>query len=271
MRAWAFLLALAMCPAARADDHALPDADVLFQQGRHAADAGNYEVACAKFEASRRIEPAPGTVLNLADCEEARGELTRAWREFIQLADTLPDGDPRKVVALVRARNLERTMPKLRVRLTKTSEGARVRRDDVELGEASLGLPLPVDPGRHAILVTEPGHRDQTYSVEVERGEEKDVEIGHGPATHDARKALGLGLLSFGLTSLTVGSVTGVVALANLQQSNAECAGNVCATQDGVTHYENARAFGLATDVAFGLGAAFTIAGIVLLAVHGGH
>jgi hypothetical protein len=265
------LVALSGATSARADDRALPDADTLFREGRRAADAGDYTLACAKFAASKRIDPAPGTMLNLADCEEARGELTRAWHDFLELADGLPDGDERKIVALVRARKLEKSMPRLRVRLAKSSEGARVHRDDVELTDATLGVAMPVDPGRHVIVVTEGGRRDNRYSVDVSLGEEKDVEIEHGATTGNARRAVGLTLLSVGLASLTAGATSGAFALSNLATSNAECTGNVCASEDGVTHYDRARTFAVASDVTLGIGAALVISGIIVLVTHGGH
>src|SRR5450755_1986438 len=104
---FAFLAAISVATAAHADTRA--EAESLFREGRRAAEVGNYDTACAKFDARRKLDPAPGTLLNLADCEETRGQLTRAWHDFLALADMLPELDERKGVALERARNLERT------------------------------------------------------------------------------------------------------------------------------------------------------------------
>ena len=250
------VILLVMPSAALADDRLIAQADALFEQGRRAADAGDYAVACAKFDASRRIDPAPGTVLNLADCEQARGELARAWRDFIDLADTLPSGDPHKAVALVRAFALERSMPRLRVRLTKSSEHAVVQRDGRPLGDAALGLALPVDPGSHVIVVSESGHESRRYLVEVAPGEEKDVQIAPGPSHgHDAKRSLAVGLLTAGLGALTAGTATGIFAVADWV--------------DGPAQASRASAFGTATGVTFGIGAALTVAGVVLLVTHG--
>ena len=61
-------------PAAFADT---PDADTLFRQGRASAEAGDYPHACVAFTESFRLEPALGTLLNLADCEEHVGRVAK--------------------------------------------------------------------------------------------------------------------------------------------------------------------------------------------------
>src|SRR5450631_560862 len=105
-------LLLILAPVmARADGADPAAADVLFREGRRDADAGNYALACPKFEESFRLDPAPGTLLNLADCEENRGQLTRAWQHFQQLTDELPATDERRPIAIARARALETRAP----------------------------------------------------------------------------------------------------------------------------------------------------------------
>ncbi len=256
---------------ARADERATSNAETLFREGRHAADVGNYAAACEKFEASHRLEPAPGTLLNLADCEEARGQLTRAWRDFLALADALPENDDRKTVALERARNLERSMPRLRVRLARTSETARVFRDGVELGEMTLGVALPVDPGRHFVIVREGGYREQAYTVYLRRGEERDLQVEHGTASPDPKRAIGFTVGGLGVASLVAGTVTGVFALTSLSASNAQCPGGICSTQEGLAQHDQARSFAIASDVLLGVGAALVVTSIVLLVTSHGH
>jgi outer membrane protein assembly factor BamD (BamD/ComL family) len=70
----ALLLALPLLllsAPARADE----SAESLYQQGRDAAQAQNWELACKKFKESHDREPAPGTLLNLGDCEEHQSKL----------------------------------------------------------------------------------------------------------------------------------------------------------------------------------------------------
>jgi hypothetical protein len=268
------LAILCSAPVARADERASVDAEMLFREGRRAADAGNYALACEKFEASHKVQPAPGTLLNLADCEESRGLLTRSWRDFLALADALPETDERKAVALERARTLERSMPRLRVRLARTSFEARVFRDGVELGDMTLGVALPVDPGHHLVVVREPGFHEQSYTLDVKRGEERDLQVEHGILSHgpEPKRVMGFTFGGLGLASLATGAVTGVFALTSLSASNAQCPGGKCTDPKGVAAHDQAKSFALASDVLLGVGAALVVTSIVLLVTsHGKH
>jgi hypothetical protein len=74
------VLLLARVATAQPDpaDHAAK----LFEEGRDLAQAGKYDEACARFQASLELVPAVGTQLNLADCLEHRGQLASAWQLF---------------------------------------------------------------------------------------------------------------------------------------------------------------------------------------------
>ena len=57
-------------------------AEALFSAGRADVERGDYASACPKFADSQRLDPAPGTLINLADCEEHVGQLARAWQHW---------------------------------------------------------------------------------------------------------------------------------------------------------------------------------------------
>ena len=65
---------------ARSEDRVA--AESLFTDARRLMQAGDYEQACPKLEASRRLEPGLGTTLNLGDCYEKIGRTASAWGEF---------------------------------------------------------------------------------------------------------------------------------------------------------------------------------------------
>jgi predicted negative regulator of RcsB-dependent stress response len=64
------------------DTATLAAAEAAFDAARKHLDAGELDQACAKFEASQRLSPAVGTLLNLADCHERAGRTATAWATF---------------------------------------------------------------------------------------------------------------------------------------------------------------------------------------------
>jgi hypothetical protein len=262
-------------------------AEALFLEGRRAADAGNYEIACANFEESERLDPASGTLLNLADCEEKRGQLARAWQHFRQLFDELPPSDVRRNIADGRARSLEGRTPKLVVTLTSAGP-ASVKRDDTVLGPASLGARQPVDPGHHVIVVASAGRRDERYEVDIGEGEVKELSVTTGdllpggasgralslasagsvaspgadpssqglPVAHDGRtqRTAAFVLGGLGIASFVTGAAFGVAALSQLSSANADCVGSVCSSQNGINQFHGAQSFALVADVTMGVG-----------------
>jgi len=78
-----------------------------------------------------------GTRLNLADCEEHRGKIARAWQLYEDAAATLPSEDARALFARESAAKLAPRLPKLTVQLSGVlrvlPDAARVTRDTLEL------------------------------------------------------------------------------------------------------------------------------------------
>src|SRR5271163_4925186 len=145
-----FVLGASPPALAQASDPAA--ADALFQKGREAAEKGDWTRACPKFAESQRLDPAPGTLLNLADCEEHLGQLASAYEHFKTALETMAPSDDRIPFAKQHMVAVEKKVPHLTLSASADLPArARVMRDDVQLGSASFGLALPVDPGMHAI------------------------------------------------------------------------------------------------------------------------
>jgi hypothetical protein len=102
-------------PAAWADDAGSSEAEALFRRGRASAAAGDHASACVAFAESLRLEWAPGTLLNLADCEERTGQTARAWADFVRLERAVPPADARKDLAHQRAAALAPRLARMTV------------------------------------------------------------------------------------------------------------------------------------------------------------
>ena len=73
--------------------------------------AGSYDIACARFRDSDKLDPAVGTRFNLADCEERRGLVATAWSLFRGVLSELAQDDDRKPIAEERAAKLKPRLP----------------------------------------------------------------------------------------------------------------------------------------------------------------
>src|SRR6478672_5858918 len=84
--ALATLAAIAASPAAHAQTRDPAAAEAFFAEGRTLLKQGRYAEACSKFEASQKLDPGNGTLMNLADCYEKSGRVASAWLSFREAA-----------------------------------------------------------------------------------------------------------------------------------------------------------------------------------------
>jgi tetratricopeptide (TPR) repeat protein len=162
----------AMAQPEQAQDDAA--AQALFDKGRELMAAGDVAAACEAFSESQRMNPLPGTLLNLAKCNEMLGRLATAWVQYREaLALAKADGRKDRIeFAETRLAELTPRVPQIVVELAPgvaEVEGLRVLRDGAPLGRAALGTALPVDPGLHVIEAEAPGF--QPFRGEIEARE----------------------------------------------------------------------------------------------------
>lgn len=151
--------ALASPTAARAQSSSAL-ADKLFLEGQKLMAEGN-PAACEKFADSERLDPALGTLINLALCHEKRGKNATAWGEFTDAAAQarrLAQHD-REEFAHAHAEALEKKLQKIIVEIPNPPAGTEVRLDGTALPLTVMGTEIPLDPGDHELLVTAPGKK----------------------------------------------------------------------------------------------------------------
>jgi len=175
-----FLAELASAQTGGASNRAA--AEALFNEGRSLAAKGQYADACPKFEASQKLDPGLGTLLNLAECYEKLGKTASAWAEYKE-AIPLARASGSKVrldLATQRAQALEARLPMLTIRAAGATEeptGLEIRRDRVPVQPAELGSPIPVDPGPHIIEASAPGKQPWSSTVQAADASKVDVEV----------------------------------------------------------------------------------------------
>ena len=148
--------AIAVAPAralAAPSDVAL--AETLYETARALMDRGNYAEACPKLVESYRLDPATGTLLNLAACHEAQGKFASAWIEYVDGAAAADrDGRPDRVrYAEEQSRNLVPKLSRLTIMAAPEVDASslQITLDGAIVGIATLGVPAPLDPGDHLV------------------------------------------------------------------------------------------------------------------------
>ncbi|HUQ05683.1 MAG TPA: hypothetical protein VM261_24435 [Kofleriaceae bacterium] len=286
-------LAAAAAPAVAQPQGAgqsVAQAEQLFEDARKALDAGDVATACPLFDASYKLDPALGTLLNMAACYEQLGRVASAWgryREVISIATK--EGDEQRVtIARERAAALEPRLPRLTIKPPgKPIRGLEVTRDDVPVDPSVLGAGIYVDPGEHAVSAGAPGRRPFSTRVIAVEGKVAVVEIPELEIEPEAelpqalnvirvqedldpgrnRRVLGLGLGGAGIAVLATGLGFGLSARGSWQsafddrlcdETTLQC------TPAGQERTSSARRNATVANVISGAGAALVVAGAVV-------
>jgi hypothetical protein len=188
-RARALLLLVVLgslpCRTALAEDAA--GARAQLKLGFDLKEQHRYAEALPHLTESLRLDPSQiKTLINLADCEEQLGMLASAVEHWVRARDrAAADGSGAfRALAERRLAAVEKRMPKLTVRLERaTAQDVKVDRDGEPLSEVSLGMPLPVDPGKHVVRVRAAGTQDHVYDATLAEGEERELVVTPGAAS----------------------------------------------------------------------------------------
>ncbi len=138
-------------------------AEALFREGQALLKAGKVHEACEKLSASLQIEPAVGTMLNLAVCHEQEGKLASAWAELAEAASRAAQAGQKDRESFARARikTLEPRLLRAVLDVSAPAKGQELRLD-------GRGLP------RAACL----GHADSSRRGQPHPGGQRSPEKG---------------------------------------------------------------------------------------------
>lgn len=288
---WVLLLIFLAPGRALARDSAAGEA--LYRAAKELAKKGDWAKACPQFAESQRLDPAPGTLMNLADCEEHEGRLAHAWAHFVEVEPQFKSGDSRRTYAHDRAAALEKRVPRLIVRLDAAApQTAIVLRDDEELKRAALGVPLPVDPGAHVVIVRV-GENETRASVQAVEGQTVELVAlaplaetrdTHAPASSlplppssapvtigppqlvdsgSGARTVGWGLVVGGAGATALGVVTGALSLSNAARIKEGCGPDYATcTSRNVDDVPGTQTLATVSTVAWVAGAALVVTGL---------
>lgn len=205
-----------------------------------------------------------------------------------------------------RARALEPRLSKLTIRLSPEARAIpdlQIRQGDTLVPRGLWDVPAPVDGGEHTIVASAPGYA--TWSSRVRVADEKDdasvtvpalvpeaapapepetkpIEPAVAPipataapreppadrstARGSTQRALGVVLGGVGVVGVGVGSYFGLKAFSKNSDAEKYCDGAACGDPRGVRLTDDARSAAAISNVAFGLGLAALVSGVVLYA-----
>jgi len=145
-------------------------AQSLFDQAKQLMDAGRYGEACPKLAESQRLDPAGGTLLNLALCHEEEGRLATAWADFKEaLGAARRAGRPdREQAARAHIAALEPRLARLTLEVRHPDPGLVVKIDGALVGGAAWNTATPVDPGWHEVIAAAPEKKPCSQRVEIQ-------------------------------------------------------------------------------------------------------
>jgi hypothetical protein len=261
-------------------------ADALFDSARTAMAHRDFDRACEQFRASDKLDPAAGTELNLADCEEKRGRLASAWELFRMVEEKLNPSDERVTVAHARAQALQARVPKLTLQLAQgMPTSSTVRDGGVELGSATFGISLPVDPGAHELVVSAPGFESRSFHVQLAEGESRALVVSPGAAvgtspapaaaspalapesraaatsTGSSSRTVGFVLAGVGVAALGTATITGLLVQSKKSAVDAGCHPDKSCTSAGLDAAHSGRTLEIVSNVGWVVGAAALAAG----------
>jgi len=259
----------------------LAAAERLFEEARTLLAAGSYTEACTKFAASQKIDPAVGTLLNLADCYERNGQTASAWATYRQ-AETAAEREGQKPRVEFAASNAARLEPKLGKLVVVVPPAARVRglvveSDDHPLPPGAWGAAIPNDPGQHVIRAHADGRDAWSTTVSVEARKVREISVPVlklRPVVADPRFArgaprwqrpLGVAVGALGLVAIGFGSVYGVRAFSGYEEADTQHCTAIDCDAIGVRGIDSAQTDALVSTVLIGVGAAAVVTGVILL------
>ncbi len=257
-------------------------AETLFRDAKRLMEEKRYAEACPKFAESQRLDPAGGTLLNLAVCYDQAGLTASAWSSYSE-ALTLARSQNR----VDRIETIEKGLKALEARLSRLTVVVAAPSDDLEVlldgtpvRRPAWSVAMPIDPGKHQLRARAAGFEDFSIEVEVAREKsdltvtvpaltpskappagsaaaaaapEADSAPSSEPDAGKGKRTAGLIVGGTGVALLGVGTYFGIRALDQMSESDARCPDDRCSAR-GAELSEDANTSANIANVTIGVG-----------------
>ncbi len=265
-------------------------ADEAFKQGRELLKAGKFAQACEQFEKSQELDPALGTLYNIAQCDAEIGKLAESLAAYKDVIARDTNAARRQAASDAIAK-LEPRVPRL---IVKAEAGVTLELDGQPI---AVETATPIDLGKHKLVAIRGGHRGVVTTVKVpDEGktltitakppaEEGDVVLRapddkpdlrvadpadsspvaeHAGAWTTHRKEIAIGTMAVGGAAFATGLLFGALASSNWNDAKALCNGTTVCTNQAVA--DQAAALGNSASSKATASTIFVIAGIGIAA-----
>jgi hypothetical protein len=228
-------------------------ADKLFDDGRRYLAAKEFALACTAFEQSQAVDPAIGTLLNIALCYETWGKTTAAYRWYLEAAKLAKSAaDDREKGAQAKVVELEPKVPYLHVTVPADAEAATTfMLDGNEIDKAKLVEKQPVEPGKHIIVARVSNKPPRETVFEIKEGERKEITIDvprpevklvvTGGQRKKGKFYGGIGMTVGGAALMGVAAYVSLVARQDYADAVDECPSLMCDSESAFDATQDAR------------------------------
>lgn len=288
MRKLTFLLAITIaCASFSSNARAQSDksvAEALFRAGKDLEKQGKIAEACAKYAESHRLDPKPGTILNVATCHESIGRSATAWADYGEAATFAARSHQaeRERFARGKVTELEKKLSYVSFKFPDV-KGLEVTLDGKAFNAG--GTRIPLDPGEHTLSAKAAGKLPWERSITVDAGpSEKTIDIPvledepkaevvapppvreapPPPPPNNTQRTLGWVSLGVGVVGIGVGSYFGFRTLKDKSDRDAHCASTGC-DQAGLDFDRDARTNATVSTIGFIAGGVLAATGVILV------
>jgi hypothetical protein len=266
-------------------------AQSLFEEGVEGMRDGGFDSACPKLAESYALDPSPGVLFTLAECEAAWGKVATAvehYQSFLSELTSMKQArrdkfEERRRLALEKLGVLIPLSPELVVDLPASiPAGFVLKRNGAVVGPSEYGVSKKVDPGDYVLTAELEGKLVWERRIKLAKRDRARIEVpppgssappraGSAPSSPPRDDGSAAGTWGYvvggvGVLGLTTGIVTGFIALSQKGVIDDNCPDLVC-NAEGRSAVTTGQTSALVSTIGFSVGLAGAAGATILFLV----